>query len=123
MNDDKICSVCLGLKPVACELPNGAPLCFDCVVKGTEYGHRTVMEKKCACVAAKFAMLKEMEDAIDRMRDKIRAELASLGLSVEAEVEFLAKNGRKVGAIKLHRDAHGCTLMEAKKYVDDLENW
>jgi hypothetical protein len=123
MNDDKVCSVCLLLKPVACELPNRAPLCFDCVVKGTEYGHRTVMEKKRACVEAKLAVVAQMECKCRDMHDEILRELDALGMSVEDRVEFLARNGRKIDAIKLHRDATGKTLMESKKYVDDLENW
>ena len=118
------CTGCREIKPVACYLPGNNPLCLDCVVKGRkDHDDKIEATQKRAIIAAKFALLKEIEDAIDRVRDKVRAELASLGLSVEAEVEFLAGNGRKVDAIKLHRDAHGCTLMEAKKYVDDRENW
>lgn len=120
MEDAKVCSVCLRLEPVACELPNGAPLCFDCVVKGTEYGHRTVMEKKRAVVEAKLSVIAEMERAVERMKNDAILELDRLGLAVEVKVELLVRSGNKTRAIMAYREATGKSLRGSKEYVDDL---
>lgn len=124
MDERMICSECLGLKTVACFLPNGRPLCLDCVVKGMkDHDDKIEVAKKRACIEAKLTVVARMERECRKMHEEILQELDALGLSVEARVEFLLKNGSKIAAIKLHRDAHGCSMMEAKKYVDDLENW
>lgn len=118
------CTGCREIKPVACYLPGNNPLCLDCVVKGMkDHDDKIEVEKKRACIEAKLAVIGKMECKCRDMHDEVLKELEALGLSVEARVEFLARNGRKIDAIKLHRDATGKTLMESKKYVDDLENW
>jgi|GEM_PF-3589458 len=40
---------------------------------------------------------------------------------VEAEVKKLISEGKKVKAVKAYREATGCDLLTAKKYVDSIQ--
>lgn len=59
-----------------------------------------------------------------RIEKKLDALLHAAGITVnepvDAEVRDLARNGRKIEAIKLYRERTGCGLAEAKAFIDSL---
>ena len=46
--------------------------------------------------------------------------LPAAGRAVMADVERLARDGRRIDAIRCYREIHQCGLAEAKKAIDDL---
>lgn len=59
-----------------------------------------------------------------RIEKKLDALLLAAGIAVDepvdAEIRDLARNGRKIEAIKLYREREGCGLAEAKAVIDSL---
>lgn len=59
-----------------------------------------------------------------RIEKKLDALLQAARISVDdpvdADIRDLARNGRKIEAIKLYRERTGCGLAEAKAFIDSL---
>jgi ribosomal protein L7/L12 len=64
---------------------------------------------------AVLARLNRMERQLKALLDYFQIELPDNGL---AEVRKLAAAGKKIEAIKLHRQLMGSSLLEAKTYVE-----
>ena len=65
-------------------------------------------------VLLKLALIEKKLDEL------LRAAGISVDDPVDSEIRDLARNGRKIEAIKLYRERAGCGLAEAKAIVDSL---
>jgi hypothetical protein len=67
-------------------------------------------------------VLTENTQSLLRIEAKLDAIIKHLKLDFDpdAAIRKLAKNGNKIGAIRLHRSVHGSGLAEAKKKVEAM---